>query len=128
MYAEVTGRRGDNVTLPCLLRNKPKHYKVKWTKLEPEPAGIQNIVMILNAHAYKPYGHLGQRAYPRNAHAMDVSLQLSHLQLDDGGGYRCELINGIEDENVVITLRIEGNMQKMIFTANTRQDIYEKMK
>lgn len=40
---------------------------------------------------------------------MDASLQLSNLVLEDGGTYRCELVNGIEDENVVITLRIEGN-------------------
>uniref|UniRef100_A0A3B3ZBR7 Uncharacterized protein n=1 Tax=Periophthalmus magnuspinnatus TaxID=409849 RepID=A0A3B3ZBR7_9GOBI len=108
VYAEVTGRRGDNVTLPCLLRNKPKHYKVKWTKLDPESMGVQNVVMMLSAQGYKPYGHLGKRASPRNAHAMDVSLELSHLTLEDGGRYRCELIDGIEDENVVITLSIEG--------------------
>ncbi|KAF7664040.1 hypothetical protein LDENG_00189990 [Lucifuga dentata] len=108
VYAEVVGRRGENATLPCILRLKPNHYKVKWTKLEPENAGRENIVMISNAHAFKPYGHLGPRASLRNAHAMDASLQLSQLQLEDGGRYRCELVNGIEDENVVITLRIEG--------------------
>ncbi|XP_055019411.1 hyaluronan and proteoglycan link protein 2 [Boleophthalmus pectinirostris] len=108
VYAEVTGRRGDNVTLPCLLKNKPKHYKVKWTKLDPEAMGVQNVVMMLSAQGYKPYGRLGPRATPRNAHAMDVSIQLHLLALEDGGRYRCELIDGIEDENVVITLSIEG--------------------
>ncbi|XP_026225805.1 hyaluronan and proteoglycan link protein 2 isoform X2 [Anabas testudineus] len=108
VYAEVVGRRGDNVTLPCILREKPSHYKVKWTKLEPERVGSENIIMISNAHAFKPYGHLGPRASLRNAHAMDASLQLGHLELEDDGMYRCELVNGIEDENVVITLRIEG--------------------
>lgn len=44
---------------------------------------------------------------------MDASLRLSRLQLEDGGGFRCELINGIEDENVVITLTIEGNKLKL---------------
>nr|XP_020473088.1 hyaluronan and proteoglycan link protein 2 [Monopterus albus] len=108
VYAEVVGRRGDNVTLPCILRVKPSHYKVKWTKLEPERVGLENIIMISNAHAFKPYGHLGPRASLRKAHAMDASLQLSHLKLEDDGTYRCELINGIEDESVVITLSIEG--------------------
>lgn len=65
--------------------------------------------MLSNAKAFKPYGLLGQRASLRGAHAMDASLQLSRLQLEDGGRYRCELINGIEDENIIITLRIEGN-------------------
>ncbi|KAG8009780.1 Hyaluronan and proteoglycan link protein 2 [Nibea albiflora] len=108
VYAEVTGRRGDNVTLPCILRTKPSHYKVKWTKLEPERAGPENIIMISNGHALKPYGHLGPRASLRKAHGMDASLQLSQLELEDGGTYRCELVNGIEDESVAVTLRIEG--------------------
>ena len=47
---------------------------------------------------------------------MDASLQLSHLELEDSGTYRCELINGIEDENVVISLRIEGNKKLFVFS------------
>lgn len=108
VYAEVVGRRGDNATLPCILRTKPSHYKVKWTKLEPENVGAENIIMISNSHSSRPYGQLGARASLRKAHSMDASLQLGRLGLDDGGAYRCELINGIEDESVVITLRIEG--------------------
>lgn len=106
--ADVTGQRGDNVTLPCIIRTKPSHYKVKWTKIEPEKVGPENIIMIANAHAFKPYGHLGQRASLRKAHAMDASLHLGRLELEDEGMYRCELVNGIEDESVTITLRIEG--------------------
>lgn len=109
VYAEVTGRRGENTTLPCIMLTKPLHYKVKWTKLEPQHHGPENIVMISNGRAFKRYGHLGPRAFLRKAHAMDASLQLSNLQLEDDGRYRCELVNGIEDESVVITLSIEGN-------------------
>uniref|UniRef100_A0A673A937 Hyaluronan and proteoglycan link protein 2 n=1 Tax=Sphaeramia orbicularis TaxID=375764 RepID=A0A673A937_9TELE len=108
VYAEVSGRRGENVTLPCMLRTKPHHYKVKWTKLEPERTGPENIVLISNSRAFKTYGLLGPRASLRKAHAMDASLQLSHLELGDGGGYRCQLVNGIEDESVDVTLTIEG--------------------
>ncbi|KAF3839142.1 hypothetical protein F7725_017859 [Dissostichus mawsoni] len=100
VYAEVVARRGQNATLPCILRTKPRHYKVKWTKLEPENVGRQNIIMISNAQAYKPYGHLGARASLRRSHSMDASLQIRRLLLDDGGKYRCELVNGIEDESV----------------------------
>ena len=64
--------------------------------------------MIATAHSSKPYGHLGPRASLRNAHSIDASLQLSLLKLEDNGVYRCELVNGIEDENVVITLTIDG--------------------
>ncbi|XP_054903259.1 hyaluronan and proteoglycan link protein 2 [Poeciliopsis prolifica] len=108
VQVEVAGRRGDNVTLPCILRIKPNHYKIKWTKLDPEHLGQQNIIMISNANAFKPYGPVGQRASLLRAHTMDASLLLSHLELGDDGRYQCELINGIEDENIVITLKIEG--------------------
>ncbi|KAF3692371.1 Hyaluronan and proteoglycan link protein 2 Brain link protein 1 Precursor [Channa argus] len=121
VYAEVAGRRGDNVTLPCILKTKPTHYRVKWTKLEPELLGPENIIMISNAHASKPYGHLGLRASLRNAHAMDASLQLSHLELADGGIYRCELVNGIEDESVDITLSIEG----VVFPYQSKKGRYK---
>lgn len=66
--------------------------------------------MISNAHFCKPYGRLGPRASLRKAHTLDASLQLRHLELEDGGEYRCELIDGIEDESVVIALRVEGKL------------------
>lgn len=112
VYPEVIGRRGENITLPCILRSKPSMYKVKWTKLEPEKVGPENIIIISNANGCKPYGRLGPRASLRKAHIMDASLQLSHLELEDSGAYRCELVNGIEDESVIITLRIEGKWCK----------------
>lgn len=68
--------------------------------------------MISNSHAFKPYGHLGLRASLRNAHSLDASLTVTNLELGDSGAYRCELINGIEDESVQITLRVEGNSSK----------------
>uniref|UniRef100_A0A3Q0RE12 Ig-like domain-containing protein n=1 Tax=Amphilophus citrinellus TaxID=61819 RepID=A0A3Q0RE12_AMPCI len=108
--ADVTGRSGDNVTLPCILRIKPSHYKVKWTKIEPENVGPENIIMISNAHANKPYGPLGQRASLRKAHAMDASLKLSNLELEDGGMYRCELVNGIEDESLKMYLYLSPSI------------------
>ncbi|CAB1334365.1 unnamed protein product, partial [Coregonus sp. 'balchen'] len=121
VYAEVTSPRGGSATLPCILRFKPSHYKVKWTKLEPLRCGSENIVMITNGYAHKPYGLLGPRASLRNAHAMDASLQLSNLELEDDGRYRCELINSIDDESVIITLRIEG----MVFPYQSKNGRYK---
>ncbi|XP_061920046.1 hyaluronan and proteoglycan link protein 2-like [Entelurus aequoreus] len=108
VYAEVVGRRGEEATLPCVLKSKPAHYKVKWTKLEPGAIGPENIVMISDAHAFKRHGQLGPRASLRRAHSMDASLRLADLRLQDGGTYRCELIDDIEDESVAVTLRIDG--------------------
>ncbi|XP_067304623.1 hyaluronan and proteoglycan link protein 2 [Pseudorasbora parva] len=108
VYAEVTARRGRTGILPCVMRFKPLHYRVKWTKIDPPSQGVENIVLITNGHADKQYGSLGPRASLLRAHNLDVSLRLTDLELEDDGSYRCELINGIEDESVVITLRIEG--------------------
>ncbi|XP_035250391.1 hyaluronan and proteoglycan link protein 2 [Anguilla anguilla] len=108
VYAEVTARRGANVTLPCLMLFKPPQYKVKWTKLEPLHRGVENIVLITNGQAQKGYGLLGPRASLRRAYPLDASLRISNLELEDDGRFRCELVNGIEDESVVLTLRIEG--------------------
>lgn len=108
VFAEVSARRGHAAILPCVMRFKPPHYRVKWTKLEPSSRGVENIVLITNGHADKQYGSVGPRATLLRAHALDVSLRLSDLELEDDGSYRCELINGIDDESVIITLRIEG--------------------
>ncbi|KAM8825953.1 hyaluronan and proteoglycan link protein 2 [Synchiropus picturatus] len=105
---EVTAHRGEAVVLPCILRLSPAYYNIKWTKQEGAPVGLENIVMIANARSFKPYGQFRTRASPRRAHVMDASLVLSELQLDDGGLYRCELIYGIMDESVTVTLTITG--------------------
>lgn len=108
VYAEVTARRGHAVVLPCVMKFKPPHYRVKWTKIEPPSQGVENIVLITNGNADKQYGSVGPRASLLRAHNLDVSLRLTDLELEDDGSYRCELINGIEDESVIIRLRIEG--------------------
>ncbi|XP_039535680.1 hyaluronan and proteoglycan link protein 2 [Pimephales promelas] len=108
VYAEVTARRGQTAVLPCMMRLKPQQYRLKWTKIDPPSQGVENIVFITNGHADKQYGSLGPRASLLRAHDLDVSLCLTDLELKDDGSYRCELINGIEDESVTITLRIEG--------------------
>lgn len=111
VYAEVVAARGENVTLPCILRTKPSQYRVKWTKVEVEKVGRENVIIISSGHACKTYGHLGRRASLRKAHVLDASLQLSRLELEDGGRYRCQLIHDLHDESVVIALRIEGMSQ-----------------
>lgn len=111
VYAEVVAPRGGNVTLPCILRTNPSQYKVKWTKVEVDRVGRENIIIISNGRGCKKYGHLGPRASLRKAHILDASLELSGLELQDGGRYRCQLIQDLHDESVFISLRIEGISQ-----------------
>lgn len=115
VYAEVVAPRGRNVTLPCILRTRPSQYNVKWTKVEVEKAGRENVIIITDGRAWKTYGPLGRRASLRKAHVLDASLQLSRVELEDGGRYRCQLIHHLQDESVFIALRIEGTPTGQLF-------------
>ena len=42
------------------------------------------------------------------------SLVIAGVRLEDEGRYRCELINGIEDESVALTLRLEGEALRLL--------------
>ncbi|KAG7335995.1 hypothetical protein KOW79_000688 [Hemibagrus wyckioides] len=107
VYAEIKARRGENTTLPCVLRTVSSNYKVKWSKVDPLHTASENI-LISNGHDVKHYGTWQSKASLRRMHALDISLRLTKLELQDYGLYRCELINGMEDEHVTITLSIEG--------------------
>lgn len=39
---------------------------------------------------------------------MDASLVITELTLEDYGRYKCEVIDGLEDGTVVVTLDLEG--------------------
>ncbi|XP_058862228.1 hyaluronan and proteoglycan link protein 2-like [Acipenser ruthenus] len=107
----ITSQRGANATLPCMLRVRPKNYRVKWTRLEPDPErrGVEHIILITNGAQHRGYDEaLAPRASLRAAHSLDASLRITGLTLDDGGRYRCELVNGLEDESVTVTLELDG--------------------
>lgn len=114
VYAGIKARRGENATLPCVLRTVPSHYKVKWSKVEPLQTGVENIVLISNGHEVKYYGTWQSKASLRRMHALDISLRLIKLELQDCGLYQCELINGIDEESVTITLSIEGTGKQIV--------------
>ncbi|KAF7708554.1 hyaluronan and proteoglycan link protein 2 [Silurus meridionalis] len=108
VYAEINARRRENATLPCILRTVPSQYRVKWSKVEPLHTGAENIVLMSNGHEVKYYGTWQYKASLRRLHALDISLRLTKLELQDWGLYKCELINGIDEESVTISLNIEG--------------------
>lgn len=41
---------------------------------------------------------------------MDASLVMTDITLDDYGRYKCEVIDGLEDDTVVVTLDLEGKV------------------
>lgn len=74
-----------------------------------EPGELrETLILITNGLHARDYGLLGGRASLRRGHRLDASLIIKNVRLEDEGRYRCELINGIEDESVALTLRLEG--------------------
>ncbi|XP_035974189.1 hyaluronan and proteoglycan link protein 2 isoform X1 [Halichoerus grypus] len=97
---------------PLGLRHLPQSpgghsYKVRWSKVEPGELR-ETLILITNGPQARGYGPLGGRARMRRGHRLDASLVIEGVRLEDEGRYRCELINGIEDESVALTLRLEG--------------------
>ncbi|KAB1260694.1 Hyaluronan and proteoglycan link protein 2 [Camelus dromedarius] len=107
IHEVIHSRRGATTTLPCVLGAPPPSYKVRWSKVEPGELRETPILITNGLHA-RGYGPMGERARMRKGHRLDASLVIAGVRLEDEGRYRCELINGIEDESVALTLRLEG--------------------
>ncbi|XP_051013394.1 hyaluronan and proteoglycan link protein 2 [Acomys russatus] len=107
IHEVIHSRRGATATLPCVLGTSPPSYKVRWSKVEPGELR-ETLILITNGLHAKGYGPLGGRASLRRGHRLDASLIIKNVGLEDEGRYRCELINGIEDESVALSLRLEG--------------------
>ncbi|NWX29223.1 HPLN2 protein, partial [Notiomystis cincta] len=107
LHPTVHTQRGATATLPCVLRALPHNYRVKWSKVEPANYR-ENIIIITNGLYHKNYGPLSPRVRLRHSHRYDASLTITNVALEDEGRYRCQLVNGLEDESVSLTLHLEG--------------------
>ncbi|XP_042294886.1 hyaluronan and proteoglycan link protein 2 isoform X2 [Sceloporus undulatus] len=116
----VQTQRGATVILPCMLKTLPQNYKVRWSKVEPTEY-MEVVILITNGAHHKTYGPLGSRAHLRRSHRYDASLAISDVGLDDEGRYRCQLVNGLEDETISLVLQLEG----VVFPYQTSQGRYK---
>ncbi|XP_012305235.1 hyaluronan and proteoglycan link protein 2 [Aotus nancymaae] len=107
IHEVIHSHRGATATLPCVLGTSPPSYKVRWSKVEPGELR-ETLILVTNGPHARGYGPLGGRARMRRGHRLDASLVIAGVRLEDEGRYRCELINGIEDESVALTLSLEG--------------------
>lgn len=69
---------------------------------------MEFVFLITNGAHHKTYGPLGSRVRLRHSHRYDASLIISNVTLEDEGRYRCQLVNGLEDENLSLELQLEG--------------------
>ncbi|XP_042571797.1 hyaluronan and proteoglycan link protein 3-like [Cyprinus carpio] len=106
----VSAVQGSNVTLPCHYRyepalSEPRLTRVKWFG---NPYGRERDVMVAIGTRHRSYGDFKGRVRLRRSAPGDVSLVINPLQSDDTGRYRCEIIDGLEDESVTVHLKFRG--------------------
>ncbi|KAM6125237.1 hyaluronan and proteoglycan link protein 3 [Phoenicopterus ruber ruber] len=108
----VYGSNGANVTLPCHYRYEPdleakRKIRIKWSKLRDDYTKEQD-VLVATGKTYVAFGDFRGRAYVHQAGRREASLVVSDVRLQDDGKYRCEVIDGLEDESDVVDLRLQG--------------------
>ncbi|KAM3869819.1 hyaluronan and proteoglycan link protein 3 [Diretmus argenteus] len=118
----VSATRGSSVTLPCHYHyepelHAPRRTRVKWSWLPANainvhPASIavtrETEVMVAIGNRQRSYGSFRGRVRLRRAAPGDLSLVINELHLNDTGRYRCEVIDGLEDESVTVDLEMRG--------------------
>lgn len=118
----VSATRGSSVTLPCHYHyepeiDKPRKTRIKWSWVpantvaalpSPDVLARETEVMVAMGNRQRSYGNFRGRVRLRRSVPGDLSLVINELQLNDTGRYRCEVIDGLEDESVVVELELRG--------------------
>ncbi|XP_060752274.1 hyaluronan and proteoglycan link protein 1 isoform X1 [Tachysurus vachellii] len=110
--AKVVSHRGGNVTLTCMFQRNPGRVpnpkmRIKWTKLTSDYLKEIDVFVAMGFHK-KSYGRFHGRVHLQDASKNDASLVINELTLEDYGRYKCEVIDGLEDGTVVVSLNLQG--------------------
>ncbi|XP_048875225.1 hyaluronan and proteoglycan link protein 1-like isoform X1 [Brienomyrus brachyistius] len=110
--ARVVSHRGSNATLPCKFMRDPAlppnpKLRVKWTKLTSDYLKEIDVFVAMGYHK-KSYGSFHGRVHLQGAAEGDASLVITEITLEDYGKYKCEVIDGLEDNTGVVTLDLQG--------------------
>ncbi|XP_023603016.1 hyaluronan and proteoglycan link protein 3 [Myotis lucifugus] len=108
----LLSHRGANVTLPCRYHYEPalashRPVRIKWWKLSEHGAPEQDVLVAVGPR-HRSFGDYRGRVHLRPAGERDVSLEIRDLRLEDSGRYRCEVIDGLEDQSGVVELELRG--------------------
>ena len=102
--AKVFSHRGGNVTLPCKFYRDPTalgsgthKIRIKWTKLTSDYLKEVDVFVSMGYHK-KTYGGYQGRVFLKGGSDNDASLVITDLTLEDYGRYKCEVIEGLEDD------------------------------
>lgn len=63
----------------------------------------------------RSYGSFHGRVHLQGSSPMDASLVITEITLEDYGRYKCEVIDGLEDGTVVVSLDLEGKNQLTLY-------------
>ncbi|XP_044294900.1 hyaluronan and proteoglycan link protein 3 isoform X1 [Varanus komodoensis] len=108
----IFAHRGANVTLPCHYHfapqlNSPHQIRVKWSKLQQDNTKDRDVLAAAGP-TQRSFGEFRGRAQLQQASPHEVSLVIDDLRLQDAGKYRCEVIDGLEDESGTVDLELQG--------------------
>lgn len=108
----IYSSNGANVTLPCHYYYEPdmeakRKIRIKWSKLRDDYTKEQDVLVAIGK-TYVAFGDFRGRAHLHQAGRREASLVVSDVRLKDDGKYRCEVIDGLEDESDVVDLRLQG--------------------
>ncbi|XP_030280462.1 hyaluronan and proteoglycan link protein 3 isoform X3 [Sparus aurata] len=131
----VSATRGSSVTLPCHYHYEPelatpRRTRVKWSWLpanvigeavSPATSARETEVMVAMGNRHRSYGNFRGRVRLRRSAPGDMSLVINELQLNDTGRYRCEVIDGLEDESVTVELELQG----VVFPYHSQEGRYQ---
>ncbi|XP_048359189.1 hyaluronan and proteoglycan link protein 1 isoform X2 [Sphaerodactylus townsendi] len=110
---KIISQRGGNVTLPCKFygdqaSDSASHkIRIKWTKLTSNVRKVVPVYVEMGHHK-KSYGNYQGRVFLRKSTANDASLVINNIILEDYGKYKCEVIEGLEDDSAVVFLDLQG--------------------
>ncbi|KAG8440665.1 hypothetical protein GDO86_006420 [Hymenochirus boettgeri] len=106
------GYRGGNITLPCTFHYEPKlnstrRFRAKWTKLHSDNTKEKDVLVAIGLR-HRSFGEYKGRVHLHQNDPNEVSLVISDLRLEDYGKYKCEVIDGLEDESGIVELELRG--------------------
>uniref|UniRef100_H9G3M4 Ig-like domain-containing protein n=1 Tax=Anolis carolinensis TaxID=28377 RepID=H9G3M4_ANOCA len=108
----VFSLRGANVTLPCRYYylpklDAPRMIRIKWSKLKEDSTRDAD-VLVSSGLKHRSFGDFRGRTRLQRSAPHEVSLVIGDLRLRDAGKYRCEVIDGLEDESGTVDLELQG--------------------
>lgn len=104
--------QGASVILPCRYHyepalGSPRRVRIKWWKLSENGAPEKDVLVAIGVR-HRSFGDYQGRVHLRQEKEHDVSLEIQDLRLEDYGRYRCEVIDGLEDESGLVELELRG--------------------